>query len=339
MPGEGQQCTHTVCQFCHGMAKDKSWVSLNGILNGNILPTVATGYAFSFAGYRPYLLADIAKKLGCPPVPFPKNHPVSVARTASAPSNLEDEVDSWFSSSRQHPEIIESRAENSGDDGSLSNSGNESLEDEEVASVRWTRFPDPHPDEFHHDTMPPSEISFDTESNHRPSPPTDPSRSLDTASTIPLLVLKRRSGEFPDNHGRSPSSLKTAPTAQSRTHLFSSFPSIGAVLGQETVHDTNSKQIGNVELGLSLSDEVLELACRIPLPRPELTEKFLFAKEKISIGDFKHTEAFAKRNSRAIAPAVVHSPRDNTAVALMTEEPVEAGIPGLVLSGGGDRDS
>ncbi|KAM7192798.1 hypothetical protein V8F20_008723, partial [Naviculisporaceae sp. PSN 640] len=69
MPDEAHQCKYTVCQSCHGAAKDKSWVSLDGMLKGDIPPTVATGYAFSFAGCRPWSFDDTAKNLGCRPVP------------------------------------------------------------------------------------------------------------------------------------------------------------------------------------------------------------------------------------------------------------------------------
>ncbi|KAM7223656.1 hypothetical protein V8F06_001130, partial [Rhypophila decipiens] len=68
MPDEKEECGYTVCQSCIGMVNDRSWVSLNGVLNGDILPTVATAYAFSYSRSRPYIDADMAKHLGCRPV-------------------------------------------------------------------------------------------------------------------------------------------------------------------------------------------------------------------------------------------------------------------------------
>lgn len=97
MPDEKQECSHTVCQFCHGVGKDKSWVSLNAILNGEIPPTVATGYAFSYSGSRPFVPADVATNLGCRPVYFPENHPVSLARRTSGYWSLEDQLGPWSS--------------------------------------------------------------------------------------------------------------------------------------------------------------------------------------------------------------------------------------------------
>lgn len=70
MPNPRFECQHKVCQSCHYLGKDKSWLSLDGIVNGDILPSVATAFSFSHLGYRPVSDIEVARGLGCRPVPL-----------------------------------------------------------------------------------------------------------------------------------------------------------------------------------------------------------------------------------------------------------------------------
>ncbi|KAK3301648.1 uncharacterized protein B0T15DRAFT_405376 [Chaetomium strumarium] len=67
---ETHECQHVVCHQCYPRGREKSWVSLNGVLNGDILPTVATGFSFSYSGSRPCADANVVRNIGCRAVPL-----------------------------------------------------------------------------------------------------------------------------------------------------------------------------------------------------------------------------------------------------------------------------
>ncbi|KAK4465709.1 hypothetical protein QBC42DRAFT_168364 [Cladorrhinum samala] len=70
LPNHKHECQFKACHRCHTVGRDKSWVSLNGVLNGEVLPHLATGFSFSYIGTRPCADAEIVKNLGCRPVPL-----------------------------------------------------------------------------------------------------------------------------------------------------------------------------------------------------------------------------------------------------------------------------
>lgn len=70
MPSQRLECQYKVCHRCHRHGQDKSWVSLDGVLKGEVLPTVAVGFSFSYMCARPVADANLVKNLGCRPVPL-----------------------------------------------------------------------------------------------------------------------------------------------------------------------------------------------------------------------------------------------------------------------------
>ena len=70
VPNPGEECQHKVCSACYRSGKPKSWLSLNGILNGEVPPTVATGFSFLYLQARPIVDATIVKNLGYRAVPL-----------------------------------------------------------------------------------------------------------------------------------------------------------------------------------------------------------------------------------------------------------------------------
>ncbi|KAK4186620.1 hypothetical protein QBC35DRAFT_453098 [Podospora australis] len=78
IPDQKYECQFKVCHRCMGLGRDKSWVSLNSILNGDILPSVATGFSFNYIGGRPCADARAVQNLGYRPVPLPREHEARV---------------------------------------------------------------------------------------------------------------------------------------------------------------------------------------------------------------------------------------------------------------------
>ena len=71
---------YTVCPSCHSEKhRVKSWVSLNGVLNGDILPSIATGFSFSALGSRPVVNASVAEAAGCRPITLVSKLPANNA--------------------------------------------------------------------------------------------------------------------------------------------------------------------------------------------------------------------------------------------------------------------
>jgi len=70
MPDKLFECQYKVCQHCHHLGKEKSWLSINSVLNGDILPSAATGYGFGHMGLRPEADVDVVREIGYRAVPM-----------------------------------------------------------------------------------------------------------------------------------------------------------------------------------------------------------------------------------------------------------------------------
>ncbi|KAK3334034.1 hypothetical protein B0T19DRAFT_145170 [Cercophora scortea] len=70
MPDEKYECQYKVCPRCHRLGQDKSWLSLNGILEGDIMPIDAAGFSFAFLSHRPIGDVRIVRNIGYRPVPM-----------------------------------------------------------------------------------------------------------------------------------------------------------------------------------------------------------------------------------------------------------------------------
>lgn len=77
IPDKLWECQFKVCHDCHRLGSEKSWVSLNGVLNGEIAPHVATGYSFSALNFRLVADVDVVKDIGY--------HAVPLVRLSSSP--------------------------------------------------------------------------------------------------------------------------------------------------------------------------------------------------------------------------------------------------------------
>lgn len=64
--GQAEECKATLCPRCGraGMGEDLSWLSIDGVLKGDIPASAAVGYGFRALGGRPVADANIVKNLG-----------------------------------------------------------------------------------------------------------------------------------------------------------------------------------------------------------------------------------------------------------------------------------
>ncbi len=81
MPSTEPKCRLQVCPLCRMVFSERAYLSLNGIANGDIPASAATGYGFHLHAQRPIAPPDIVKNLGLRPVPM-VSHPLSAVSTA-----------------------------------------------------------------------------------------------------------------------------------------------------------------------------------------------------------------------------------------------------------------
>lgn len=70
VPRMREECTFKACHHCYRRAAEKAWLSLDGIVNGDIPPTAASAYSFHYMQQRPVCNASVVANLGCRAVPL-----------------------------------------------------------------------------------------------------------------------------------------------------------------------------------------------------------------------------------------------------------------------------
>ena len=70
VPDPVDECQFKCCPTCRPALESRSYVSLNGVANDDIPPSVAAGFGFHHAGSRPIVDAKIVKNLGYRAVPW-----------------------------------------------------------------------------------------------------------------------------------------------------------------------------------------------------------------------------------------------------------------------------
>ena len=53
VPSEQFECQHKACHRCYPVGAERSWVSLNAVANGDIAPSLAIGFSWSYSRTRP----------------------------------------------------------------------------------------------------------------------------------------------------------------------------------------------------------------------------------------------------------------------------------------------
>jgi len=70
VPRMREECTFKACHHCYRRAAEKAWLSLDGVINGDIPPTAATAYAFHSFQDRPVCKASVLAEIGYRAVPL-----------------------------------------------------------------------------------------------------------------------------------------------------------------------------------------------------------------------------------------------------------------------------
>ena len=70
MPDPLYECQYKICHDCYRLGMDKSWISMDAVLRGDVLPSLATGFGFSHQGFRPTADVTMVRELGCRAVPL-----------------------------------------------------------------------------------------------------------------------------------------------------------------------------------------------------------------------------------------------------------------------------
>lgn len=88
IPDALYECQYKVCHDCYRLGIDKSWISMNAVLSGDVLPSLATGFGFSHQGFRPTADMELVKELGCHAVPLVCSSNLCARSLANDPSPI-----------------------------------------------------------------------------------------------------------------------------------------------------------------------------------------------------------------------------------------------------------
>ncbi|KAI1310949.1 hypothetical protein F5Y03DRAFT_391945 [Xylaria venustula] len=98
VPRKEDECQAKYCHRCRPSCEPRTYLSLDGIMNGEIPPTVATGFGFHRLGTRPVVDVRFVKDIGLRPVPLPRVEPHIYSSSPSSQSTwtlsdiLEDQI-------------------------------------------------------------------------------------------------------------------------------------------------------------------------------------------------------------------------------------------------------
>ncbi|KAI1282530.1 hypothetical protein F5Y07DRAFT_411017 [Xylaria sp. FL0933] len=95
VPQKDEECQQKYCHTCRPSCEPRSYLSLNGIANGEIPPTAAIGFGFHQIGTRPVVNAEVVKNIGLRPVPWPRaeSHVYSPSASSQSTWSLSDIIE------------------------------------------------------------------------------------------------------------------------------------------------------------------------------------------------------------------------------------------------------
>ncbi|WDK15123.1 hypothetical protein CGRA01v4_06404 [Colletotrichum graminicola] len=88
VPNAKDECKYKICPYCRPGGADRAYISLDGVAEGSIPATAATGYGFHLFRQRPICSSSLVANLGLRPASAPARAPgPAFSRTSSAASN------------------------------------------------------------------------------------------------------------------------------------------------------------------------------------------------------------------------------------------------------------
>lgn len=87
VPCNDEECQAKFCHNCRPSCELRSYLSLDGILNGDVPPTAATGFGFHRRRARPIIDARAIQDIGLRPVPWPRLQPQTYPSSPSSQSS------------------------------------------------------------------------------------------------------------------------------------------------------------------------------------------------------------------------------------------------------------
>ncbi|KAI8634688.1 hypothetical protein F5Y19DRAFT_121303 [Xylariaceae sp. FL1651] len=72
IPRENEECQAKYCHRCRPSCEARSYLSLDGVVNGEVPPSAATGFGFHRMGIRPVVDVRVVRDIGLRPVPWPR---------------------------------------------------------------------------------------------------------------------------------------------------------------------------------------------------------------------------------------------------------------------------
>ncbi|KAK0623652.1 hypothetical protein B0T14DRAFT_186834 [Immersiella caudata] len=296
VPSRLWECQHKICQECNRSAKEKSWLSLDSIVNGDIPPHAATGFSFCHLGFRPEADVEVVRNIGYHAVPLPADHPARrLQRSASASTwrmlGIVDERIETATCSTCSSSTFDTTSDESDDSDHMPQIAQPRGQLTHSAAVQT--LPRSHTDPAEAPSPTTCAATDDGAAGYsifeenlfvRPpwTPPPSPSIATMLASGAPEHFV------VPGREGRSPLSLKANPMV--RAMVFGTIP--GANQGCDSrAHQGHGcgttaapqfpyrpEEMCDVGLVLSLKPEVYAQACGTALPKPTMEERLYFAK-------------------------------------------------------------
>ncbi|KAH8668507.1 hypothetical protein BX600DRAFT_258123 [Xylariales sp. PMI_506] len=88
VPADDLECQFKCCHSCRPTCELRSYLSLDGIVKGDIPPSAATGFGFHLVGTRPVMPVDIVQNIGSRAVPLHDFFPSNSLTIPSSPSSI-----------------------------------------------------------------------------------------------------------------------------------------------------------------------------------------------------------------------------------------------------------
>ncbi|KAI0178411.1 hypothetical protein BJ166DRAFT_50503 [Pestalotiopsis sp. NC0098] len=93
VPEDLKECQFKCCHRCRPTCEPRSYLSLDGVVKGDIPASAAVGFGFHQHGSRPVMDAEVVKNIGYRPVPLPRSFQRDPETPSSPSSSLREVIE------------------------------------------------------------------------------------------------------------------------------------------------------------------------------------------------------------------------------------------------------